>query len=102
MFSLFRSRSQLQNRGRSLLITGRLRIPGLSEVISEKFCAYNLAGKVLKFLRKLIANRKFKLAIAIKSAKLGKKMSSFPLNEKCSGFSGLSGLSGLVPNYVYS
>ena len=75
MFSLFRSRSQLQNRGRSLLvlITGRLRIPGLSEVISEKFSAYNLAGKVLKFLRKLIANRKFKLAIAIKSAKLGKK-----------------------------
>ena len=51
----------------------KVRIPGLSEVISEKFSAYNLAGKVLKFLRKLIANRKFKLAIAIKSAKLGKK-----------------------------
>ena len=28
-----------------------------------------------------------------------KKISSFPLNEKFSGFSGLIGLSGLVPNY---
>ena len=72
MSSLFRSRSQLQeekNRSRSLLITGRLRNPGLSEVISEKLSAYNLAGEIVKFFRQLITNRKFKLDVAAKSAK---------------------------------
>ena len=48
---------------------GRLR--GLFDVISKKFYTYNLAGEFDKFLRTLIANRKYKLAVpvAAKSAK---------------------------------
>ena len=37
-----------------------------SDVISEKIRAHNLAGEFVKFLRKLIANQKYKLAVAAK------------------------------------
>ena len=37
----------------------------------KKFSAYNLAAEFGKFFRKLIANRKFKLAVIAKSAKWG-------------------------------
>ena len=39
------------------------------DVISQKFSAYNLAGEIINFERILIANRKFELAVAAKSAK---------------------------------
>ena len=45
-----------------------------SDVISEKFSGYNLAGEFGKFLRTLIANRKYILAVAAKSAKWGLKI----------------------------
>ena len=35
--------------------------------------AYNLAGELIKFLEPLIANRKYNLAVAAKSAKWGLK-----------------------------
>ena len=44
--------------------SGRLRLRN-----PEKFSAYNLAGEFFKILRTLIANRKYKLAAADKSAK---------------------------------
>ena len=63
MFS-FRSRSQLQEeKTRSLLITARLQNPRLSEIITRKFSAYNSADDIVKFLGKLIAYRKFELAV---------------------------------------
>ena len=57
--------------GRQEMGAGRLR--GLFDVISKKFYTYNLAGEFDKFLRTLIANRKYKLAVpvAAKSAKWG-------------------------------
>ena len=48
----------------------------------------------------LIANRKYKLAVAAKAANWGLNFfCSFLLNEKFCVFSRLSSLSGLVPNY---
>ena len=35
---------------------------GFSDVVSEKFSAYNLAGELVKFLRTQIANRNYVLA----------------------------------------
>ena len=43
---------------------------------------FSAAGEFTSFVRTLIANRKYKLAVAA-------KFSSFLLNEKFSGFSGL-------------
>ena len=40
-----------------------------SDVMSEKFSAFNLAGELYQFQRKLIANQKCKLAVAAMSAK---------------------------------
>ena len=45
-----------KNQSRSLLITGQLRNPQLFEVILKKFSTYNLAGEIVKILRKLITN----------------------------------------------
>ena len=42
------------------------------DVISEKFSAYNLADEFINFKKTLIANRKYKLAVAAKSANWGK------------------------------
>ena len=43
------------------------------DVISKIFIAYNLAGEFVIFLRTLIANRKYRLAVAAMSARWGKK-----------------------------
>ena len=45
-----------------------------SDVMSEKFCAFNLAGELYQFERTLIDNQKKKLAVATKSAKWDKKI----------------------------
>ena len=39
------------------------------DVISKIFIAYNLAGEFVIFLRTLIANRKYRLAVAAMSAR---------------------------------
>ena len=44
---------------------------GFYGVISEKLRAYNLAGEFINFLRALIANQKYKLAVVALSAKWG-------------------------------
>ena len=41
--------------------------------MSEKFCAFNLAGELYQFERTLIDNQKKKLAVAAKSANWGPK-----------------------------
>ena len=64
-----------QETGEGRKQTGDMK--GFSDVISEKFSAYNLVGEFINFLRMLIANRKYKLAGAAKSAEWGKNIQQF-------------------------
>ena len=61
---------------------------GFSDVISEKFSAFNLAGEFINFLRTRIHNQKYKIAVATKSAKWGQFFCSLLLHDKFSGLRG--------------